>query len=225
MKRMLSTLFAAFALAGCAGAPKETAPATAADSATGAAPSPAALAMLASRYPLSPEQLSTTSESIFLGNLDARIASADEALAKRDDPMRRAQLAGALEQRYRITGRIADAERALAEIERVTKDASAPGDALLVHAALLSSFHRFDESRRALERAEAAGANPEVAKRLRRDLALARGDYADVKQDFAESNAFVGDFYELAHRADLRVALGDIDGATRLYRAAQGLYA
>lgn len=225
MKRILPALLAVAALAGCAASPDETAgsqPASA--SAKDDAP-PAALAMLASRYPLSPAQLSTTSEAIFLGNLDARIESAGRALARRDDPAQRAILAGALEQRHRITGRIDDAERALAEIARVTSDPSASGDALLVHAALLSSFHRFAEALRALERAEAAGANPALAGRLRRDIALARGDYASLKRDFDESDAFVADFHELAHRADLRVSLGDLDGATRLYRAAQGLYA
>ena len=181
-------------------------------------------ALVASRYPLSPAQLATTNEAIYLGNLDARIDATERALAERDTPALRAALAGALEHRHRITGRLADAERALAEIARATRAANAPADAHLVHAGLLLSFHRFGEARAALDRARAAGADAALADRLGRDLALALGEYATLREDLERSAELVPDFYGLAHRADLRVLLGDPGGASRLYRAAQDFY-
>ncbi len=170
-------------------------------------------------------QIATTSETIYLGNLDDRIATMERALAERDDPAKRAILAGSLEHRFRILGRVADAERAMAEIERATRTQPALGDAHVVHAGLLSSFHRFDEARAALARAREYSADAEIAARLERDIALALGDYAAVREDIVRSDQLVPDFYGLAHRADLRVALGDLGGASRLYRAAQDFYA
>jgi tetratricopeptide (TPR) repeat protein len=97
-------------------------------------------------------------------------------------------------------------------------------DLHLVHAAALSAFHRFAEAEEALARAQVAGGSENVLARLRRDVWMAQGRYDRLQDDFARSGEPVGDFYELAHRADLRLMQGDLQGASHWYRAAQDLY-
>jgi tetratricopeptide (TPR) repeat protein len=53
---------------------------------------------------------------------------------------------------------------------------------------------------------------------------MAQGRYDRLRDDFARSGEPVADFYELAHRADLRLMQGDLQGASHWYRAAQDLY-
>lgn len=216
------TLLAATVLLAACAAPRD---ATSGDTkATSTAAPTEAFAMLASRWPISPEQRPTTSESIFLHNLDDRIADAERRLATKDDPRRRAILAAALEHRFRITGRLADAERATTEIGRALAVDPAQGDAHLVQAGLHASFHRFDAARAALAQAKRHGADAAVVARLERDIDLALGRYDAMRDDFAKSEHLDPDFWVLAHRADLRASLGDLGGASRLYRAAQDLY-
>ncbi|MBK8066069.1 MAG: tetratricopeptide repeat protein [Rhodanobacteraceae bacterium] len=170
------------------------------------------------RYPASVDARATTSSDIYLGNLDSRIAS---LRGRTDAPGAHALLAAALHARFRIVGRIADAEAALAEARQAVLVAPDHADAHRVLAATLMSFHLFEDAAKALDAAESLGA--EVAG-LRRDLWMALGRYDLLQPDFAASNLPVGDFQELAHRADLRLMLGDPAGAFRWYRAAQDLY-
>ena len=168
--------------------------------------------------PVSTAARVTTSADIYLGNLDSRIASLGRMV---DAPGARATLAASLHARFRILGRIADGEAALAEARRGVHAAPDDAAAQRVLAAAAMSFHRFDEAAAALDAAEVLGAD--VAG-LRRDLWMARGRYDLLQTDFQASNQPVGDFQELAHRADLRLMLGDPAGAFRWYRAAQDLY-
>jgi tetratricopeptide (TPR) repeat protein len=210
--RLIMVLLAAV-LGGCAAAP-----------APQVAPSPAAAEIFAQRYPLSPQQRATTSSSIYLGNLDARIEVLDDQLQRGDNPAVRGSLAAALLLRFRIIGRVADGERALELAAQAASAAPDLPDLQLVHAAALSAFHRFAQAEVALSRAQAAGADASVLARLRRDVWMAQGRYDRLQDDFARSGEPVADFYELAHRADLRLMQGDLEGASRWYRTAQDFY-
>lgn len=202
-------------LGACAGAPAP-APSNAA--------SPPTTEYFALRYPLTPEQRATTSSDIYLGNLSARIEVLDAQLQRADDAGVRGSLAGALLLRFRIVGRLADGERALDLAATAAVAAPDIPELHLLHAAALSAFHRFGDAEQALARAQATGAAEQNLKSLRRDLWMAQGHYDRLHDDFEHSEEPVADFYELAHRADLRLMQGDLQGASRWYRTAQDFY-
>lgn len=178
-----------------------------------------------SSYPASITRIRTTDPTIFIGNLDARIAAHQKSLSMEESAAHRAALAGALNHRFRIVGRLQDGEDAMLHLERALDIEPDNADALLAHASTLSAFHRFDAAEQALARARTLDADAGALTRIDRDLKVARGDYAALSEDFARSREPVADYFELAHRADLRVLQGDLDGATHWYRAAQNLYA
>jgi tetratricopeptide (TPR) repeat protein len=175
-------------------------------------------------WPLGPQRYRTTSGAIYLGNLDARIEELERVVANGGTPDHRVALARSLYQRYQVIGRIADAEAAMRVVEATVAASSAPGEAHALHAILLVSFHRFDEAEAALASAATAGADAEGLRRTRIELQLARGDYAALRDEFERSAEIAADFQLLAHRADLRLQLGDPTGAAFLYRAAQSTY-
>lgn len=215
LDRILPVLLAAVvvALAGCS-APVRTA----------SAPSGALATELAQRYPASRERLATTDARIYLANLDSRLDGLRADLLRDPKPEGHSALANGLLQRFRLEGRIEDAEVALAETEVAIAAASAPADAWLMRASALSVFHRFDEARTALERAQNLGATAALVARVERDLDVAQGRYDRLRDELANSIQPVPDFYELAHRADLRVLSGDLAGASQHFRAAQDLF-
>lgn len=208
-------LLLAVLLGGCAGAPAP-APENPA--------SPAATDFFALRYPLTAEQRATTSSGIYLGNLDARIDVLQAQLQGAADASVRGNLAGALLLRFRILGRLTDGERALELAAAAAAAAPEIPELHLVNAAALSAFHRFSDAEQALMQAQTAGAAEQNLKSVRRDLWMAQGRYELLREDFEHSDEPVADFYELAHRADLRLMQGDLDGASRWYRTAQDFY-
>ncbi len=175
-------------------------------------------------YPLPVERMRTTDPAIFMGNLDARIATHEKYLATQESAAHRAALAGALNHRFRIVGRVEDGENAMMHLQKALAIDPDNADALLAYASTLSAFHRFDEADAAIAKARVKGVNVAALQRIERDLQVGRGQYAALAEDFAHSQEPVADFYELAHRADLRMLQGDLDGATHWYRAAQSLY-
>ncbi|MBK9656175.1 MAG: tetratricopeptide repeat protein [Rhodanobacteraceae bacterium] len=206
-------LLLAVLLGGCAGAPAPETPAQ-----------PVATNLFALRYPLTPEQRATTSAGIYLGNLNARIEVLDAQLQRAGDASVRGNLAGALLLRFRILGRLTDGERALELAAAAAAAAPEIPELHLVNAAALSAFHRFSVAEQALMQAQTAGAAEQNLKSVRRDLWMAQGHYDRLREDFEHSDEPVADFYELAHRADLRLMQGDLDGASRWYRTAQDFY-
>jgi tetratricopeptide (TPR) repeat protein len=187
-------------------------------------PEEAALAAQSRLWPIDPTLYRTTSGEIYLENLDARVETLRARLQRSALVVDRERLGGALYHRYRLLGRLADAEAALALVD----DPAAPvesADGLLLRSIVLAGFHRFGEAEAALAAAEAAGADATTLRRHRNDIAVALGRYDRLADDFAASAQPVADLYELAHRADLRVLLGDVAGAERQYWAAQTLYA
>lgn len=214
MRSAAGGLLLASLLAGCASTPPAaTAPPSGATAAIGTA-APAI-------WPIDRTLYRTTAGDIYLGNLDGRIdtlRARHQALAQ---PLDAEKLAASLYHRYRLRGALSDAEEALALLQ---DGEPATADGHVLHAAVLAGFHRFAEAEAALAKAAEAGADPARTRQQRADLLVALGRYAELKDDFAVSAQPVGDFYELAHRADLRVLLGDLAGAERQYLAAQTLY-
>jgi tetratricopeptide (TPR) repeat protein len=174
-------------------------------------------------WPIDSSLYRTTAGDIYLDNLDARVATLQQRLQRSGLLADRERLAGALYHRYRLLGRRDDAEAALALVD----DASAPvasAEGLLLRSIVLAGFHRFGESEAALAAAQAAGVAPATLRRHRDDIDIALGRYDRQNDEFSASEQPVGDMYRLAHRADLRVLLGDVAGAERQYWAAQTLY-
>jgi tetratricopeptide (TPR) repeat protein len=186
----------------------------------GATPAAAAQTLL---WPIDRTLYRTTAGDIYLANLDARVDTLSDRLQRNATVADRERLAGALYHRYRLLGRLADAEAALALVD----DPSLPvasAEGLLLRSIVLAGFHRSGEAEPSLAAAEAAGAAPATLRRHRDDIDVALGRYDRLQDEFTASDRPVGDMYQLAHRADLRVLLGDIAGAERQYWAAQTLY-
>lgn len=186
-------------------------------------PKPAA-ALEDPTWPVSIEEMRTTSASIYLGNVDAKIEELRRMIAADDRAELRTSLAGTLYHRYRVLGRMQDADEAL----RISESAVAaePGNPRhrLTRAVILSGFHRFDAALADLDFALAHGARPEETLGTRREIQMALGRYDLLADDFAKSTELTHDFLQLANRADLRVQQGDLPGASFLYRAAQAEY-
>lgn len=175
-------------------------------------------------WPLRQADYRTTSGSIYLGNLDARIEELSRVVAARDLAVHRTALAGSLYHRYRVVGRLEDAEAALRLLDAAVDAEPAVAEHRLMRAIVRSGFHRFDEALQDLDAAAGAGASPESVIKTQREIRLALGDYESLREDFARSSELVEDFDLLALRADLRLQQGDPRGANFLYRAAQTQY-
>ncbi len=204
------------ALAGCASrAPApETAPVV-----TNAA-SESALA-----WPVSPQDYRTTSGNLYLGNLDARIDTL-QALASKDpdgDASRAADLAASLYHRYRIRGRLEDAERALRWAERAV--AAGPSSrALALRAAIQLGLHDFAAAQADLDALDHLEPRTATSTDLRLQLDLALGRYEQLGEELARASELSGDFYRLVLRGNLLVLRGDLSAASRQFRFAQSLY-
>ena len=172
-------------------------------------------------WPLRMVHYRTTSGAIYLGNLDARIEELQRIVAERGMAVHRTALAGSLYHRYRVVGRFKDAEEALRLLDAAVATEPAVAEHRQMRAVVRSGFHRFTEALEDLDAAAAAGAPEETLRKTRREIRLALGDYAPLREDFAHSTELAADFDELAHRADLRLQQGDPIGANFLYRAAQ----
>ena len=220
MRPILICIALATALSGCASAPSTTATTAPAETAAAIASPPAADPL----WPLQPEAYRTTSGAIYVGNLDARIDEYRRIIAARDMAVHRVALAGDLYHRYRVLGRIADAEEALALLDAAIAADPDAAQAYQLRAVVRAGFHRFDEALTDLDAAQTRGAKPADLASTRREIQLALGDYAALGSEFTRSADVTPNLYELAHRADLRVMQGDLAGATFLYRAAQTQY-
>lgn len=212
MKRLvLSGVLAALLIVGCATTRDARGPATAA-----AAPDPV--------WPLDAQAYRTTSASIYLGNLDARIEELRRLVAERDRNEHRTALAGSLYHRYRVVGRLEDAEEALRLLDAAVAAEPQTAEHRLLRAVVLGGFHRFADALADLDAAEAAGLPRAAAHKARRELQLALGDYALLREEFTRALEPSPEFDELAHRADLRLLQGEPAAAEFLFRAAQAQY-
>ena len=187
------------------------------------APLPSNAPTLTQLWPISTSLYRTTSADIYLGNLDSRIVALEAQIAA-GQHQRSVSLASALYHRYRVVGRLDDAERALALLRSRAMQDGLEAEGMLLYATALSGLHQFSEARDWLERARKAGISEGKAEGLAADIAVAIGDYDALRTEMGDSARPVDEFYALAHRADLRLLQGDLGGASRLYLGAQTLY-
>ena len=175
-------------------------------------------------WPARQADIPTTDAAIYLGNLDDRIAALDGAFARSPRAALKVAKAGALYHRYRIGGRVEDAEAAQALLDTVLAQEPRDVEALMLRATVLSGFHRFKDAQADLLTAQAAGAKPTALAESRREIALATGRYPELRADFEHSTDPNASFYELAFRGNLRLQQGDLDGASQQFRRAQALF-
>ncbi len=179
------------------------------------------------RYPLTVDDYRTSDPAIYIGNVDAHVLGVREALARSGNPEHASALGGALLQRYRIIGRIDDADEALQLLEGAAVKRPNDVQTAVLLASALSVFHEFDAARAQIRRvAGLAGARDDAfLVRTTREIDLASGAYGNVADLIAAAATPVADFYELALRADLMAAKGDPIVARHLLQTAQGLFA
>jgi tetratricopeptide (TPR) repeat protein len=220
----MTLLLAPLALAACATTKVAETSNAAAATEVSTANEPAATLAVDPSWPVSVDAYRTTSGTIYLGNLDARIDELRRIVAERNLAVHRTALAGSLYHRYRVMGRVADAEEAMGLLDAAVAAEPAVAEHRQMRAVVRSGFHRFDDALADLDAAQQGGARGDVLRRTRREIRLARGDYDALGDEFARSSELTPEFDELAHRADLSFLQGDPERATLLYRAAQQQY-
>ena len=211
----------ALVLGGCRGDATRDSEAASEHAAPASSPQ-AVLAELEARHgsatwPVRPDLVRTSSGEIYLGNLDSGI----NALSLRSDPAAARDQAALLAYRYRIRGRIEDAESALVLVESYLVGNPADRSALLLRASLLSGFHRFEEARRDLE---SLVSDEPAAQRLLDEMDLAGDGHSELAQRLAGRDSDAEGLFELALRGNLAVQQGDAGAAEKWFRLAQSRY-
>ena len=177
-------------------------------------------------YPATAAQTRTTSATIYLGNLDARINHLEKTYAAQPRPEVANALALSLGHRARIVGKRADMERAGQVLQEQLTSSPDDPQLLLTHARWLSQLHRFNQALASLERipADNPGLEAPVAE-LRAEIDLALGRYQSLDDTFWHpEQPGRADLYELAARANAAIMQGQLDLASRLYFDAQSHY-
>lgn len=171
-------------------------------------------------WPANSNQIRTTSASIYLGNLDARIAQLQRG---EHDPAVAQALASSLLHRYRITGQLTDAERAGALLQAQMQAGPVTPGLRAAYAQWLVLFHRFAEAQAQLQ--QLGSSQDATVAALREEINLALGHYAALGPAFAQpADNAPPDPYALASRAHAALLHGDLDLASRLYFEAQSNY-
>ncbi len=186
---------------------------------------PLPLVLYLPNWPATRQQLPTTSASIYLDNLDARIAQLQRSHDSQPDPDLAQALALSLTHRYRIRGVLADAEAAGAVLAAQVAAHPEHGSLQLAHAHWLALFHRFGEAKEALAGVLESEVSASLLSILRDEIDLALGRYDDLGAAFERPGENPpADIYQLAARANAAVLQGDLDLASRLYFEAQTHY-
>lgn len=172
--------------------------------------------------PAGPLQVRTTSASVYMGNLDARISALRHAVEQRPPSPLDRVLTASLAHRGRITGRISDLETALERARDYAAARAGDPDGQMALAGQLAAFHHFDQALETLKRARRLGADPDKLAQSRADMLLALGrvnEAEKAKRPFLED-----DLAGLAFRANRRVDEGRLREADRLFVEAQRSY-
>ncbi len=216
---LLHRAFASLLIIALVGCKMQRADVAAADSARPPPQTPAT-GMVDPRWPISISDFPTTSEAIYLGNLDSIISEYGRVLGENPSAGLRTALAGVLYHRFKIVGRIGDAERAIELLDEAVREEPAEPAHRLMRATAYSAFHRFTEAEADLAVAAKSTDAGEIAK-AQREIDLALGRYDRLAPEFAPTRPPTQDFYELVHRADLALMQGDPDEANFQFRSAQ----
>jgi tetratricopeptide (TPR) repeat protein len=129
------------------------------------------------QWPQSKMVYRTTSGKIYITNLNASISSLERIFTNRPTANTGIPLADKLYHRYKILGRLEDAETALSTIGLVTAQPDATSDSYLVLAKILTGFHLFTDAVTALERATILNGKTEQIASLAREIDMATGNY------------------------------------------------
>ncbi len=183
-------------------------------------PSAPMAAMVDPRWPVSVSDYPTTSAAIYLTNLDSMISEYGRVLGERPSAGLSTALAAVLYHRFKVIGRIEDAERAIGLLDDSVRAEPVEASHRLMRATAYGAFHRFAEAEEDLAVAAKSTDAGEIAK-SQREIDLALGRYDRLAADFTPTAPPTIDFYELAHRADLALMQGDLDRANFLFRSAQ----
>ena len=188
-----------------------------------AAEKPALDAAALGIYPHSISRYRTTAGSIYIQNLSGTIESLKQEGAEKPGSPRAGILAGSLYHRFQILGRMSDGQQALALLDRIPDDTIDSGTRRQ-RAGLRTGFHRFDEAVADLKAAGLKGQPLDPNDRLFRGIALARGDYASIRDDFAKAAEPSEKFDELVLRGNLAALSGDLNVASLQFYRAQSVY-
>ena len=180
---------------------------------------------LTDTYPASRSRLATTSASIYMTNLNSRIEAVAGILASDPDSIHQSTLATLLYYRYRIVGKIEDAERALAAATSAVATHPSNGEALHVRATILSGMHLFEDALNDLERAREAGFTEQRLAPLRREIMLALGRYEEVSELDRPAMQPASGFHHAVLLGNLELMKGHVDLASSRFLEAQQLYA
>ena len=184
---------------------------------------PAAPVVVDPRWPVSVGDYRTTSGEVYIANLDARISEYRRVLGKSPSASLRTALASALYHRFKIIGKLEDAERALEVVDEAVREEPDEPSHRLMRATIYSALHRFVAAEADLAVAAEAENSPEVH-RAQREIDLALGRYDRLAEEFKPTLPPTEDFYELVHRADLALMQGNLEAANFLFRSAQIAY-
>lgn len=174
-------------------------------------------------YPLSMERYRTTAGSIYIQNLNATIEALQQSGADKPGSPRAGALAGSLYHRFQVLGKVSDGEQALALLDRIP-DAEIDIRTRRQRAGLRTGFHRFDEALVDLKAASSKGRPLTPDDPSLRSIALARGDYASIRDDFDKAGEPSEKFGELVLRGNLAALDGDLNIASLQFYRAQSLY-
>ncbi|MEO6065462.1 MAG: tetratricopeptide repeat protein [Lysobacterales bacterium] len=199
---------------------KSAASTDAVENAPAAAPAPA---FVDTRWPVSVEAYRTTNEAIYLANLDSRISEYQRVSLEHPSASLETGLASALYHRFKIIGKIDDAERAMDLVDAAVREEPDEASHRLLRATVYSAFHRFVEAEADLVLAAKSSDLPEI-RQAQREIDLALGRYDRLAAEFDPLAAPTDEFSELVHRADLALMQGDLASANVLFRTAQIQY-
>ncbi|MCA1780315.1 MAG: hypothetical protein LC637_13320 [Xanthomonadaceae bacterium] len=180
---------------------------------------------LTGTYPASRSRLATTAASIYITNLNSRIETIADIVAANPDSIQQATLATLLYYRYRIVGKIEDAERALVAATRAVVTHPTNRRARHVRATILSGMHLFEEALSDLERAREADFADQRLAPLRREIMLALGHYDEVPELDRPSMHAASGFHHAVLLGNLELMKGRVDLASARFLEAQQLYA
>ncbi len=223
-------LLAGLTLLACSRDPSAPGPASSAASAASATAAPSSSERRKPRTPPSTEpldrprtqqELPSTAEAIFLGNLEGRISAARKAMtATPKRPGRYALLVEPLASRGRIRGDLGD----LAEAVRIATDGLAleptSRSLRLLRAEANSSLHRFAEAR-ADARAAHAQHPDDASRAMLADLAWNAGEYDDATREIRELAQKTPSFGHLVRLAQLELDLGNVPAAKAAFARAE----
>lgn len=174
-------------------------------------------------WPAGVQSIATTPGEVYLGNLNGQIHVLERKTARLDGTgakmIAQGRLAVLLYHRFRVEGRLADAERARRLMhEVVSADGSNPSDRL-IYARILLGFHDFDGALEQVEAARAAGAvsgdADAVSEAVHRAMKL-----PEEPGSHPDSDGYI----TAVQRAAVEIEHGRLSRATDLLRRAQELY-